>query len=138
MKCGGCGAEVKNNGEECGSCGCYVTTSFFGRRSDEYYNVKAVAETIDYVNKQELMILINLNKKSKRVLIDLCGVKFIDSMGIGEIVSLSNRQGYTNQVICFVVDNKAVRSSLETLGLHDVLEIHKSAEEALGAWNIAK
>ncbi len=138
MECGGCGARVKNNGEECSSCGCYVTTSFFGRRLDKYYWVKAVMDTVDYLNRQEPAILLNLHKKSKRVLIDLSGVKFIDSMGIGELVALSDRQGYMNQDIRFVVDNESVYRSLESLGLLHVLDVHKSVEEVLGVWDIGK
>lgn len=138
MKCGQCGSKVKNNGEECGACGCYVTTCFFAVRNDDFYSVKAVADTVDYLNKNEIMILLNLDKKSKRIMIDLTGVKFIDSMGIGELVTISNRQGYTNQEICFVIEHDSVWKSLESLGLHEVLNLRRSVKDVLGAWNIGK
>lgn len=71
-----------------------------------------------------------LPKATRRLVLDLRGVSFIDSVGVGHIVGAYKRlkQGARLQ-IC--TENEHIRMLLEIAGLNGVSSVHRSKEEAL-------
>ncbi|HHX40364.1 MAG TPA: STAS domain-containing protein [Armatimonadetes bacterium] len=71
-----------------------------------------------------------LEKATRRLVLDLRGVSFMDSVGVGHIVGAYKRlhRGARLQ-IC--TDNDHIRMLLEIAGLHGVSSVHRSKEEAL-------
>lgn len=72
---------------------------------------------------------------SRNIVLDLGGVRYIDSSGIGELVSCyttcNNRGGQL--LICNIPPN--IYSLLQLTGLLTVFQIHDSVEDAMQAFN---
>jgi len=66
----------------------------------------------------------------RRLVLDLRGVSFMDSVGVGHIVSAYKRLNPGARLqIC--TDNEHIRMLLEIAGLNGVSSVHRSREEAL-------
>ncbi len=71
-----------------------------------------------------------LRGATRRLILDLDGVKFMDSVGVGHIVSTYKRlKAGVRLQIC--TDNEHIRMLLEIAGLNGVSSVHRSVEEAL-------
>ncbi len=69
----------------------------------------------------------------KKVVLDLTGVNFIDSAGLGSILSIMRgigERGGDFRVCCV---SKPIRVLFELVRLHKILDIHETREEALSA-----
>jgi anti-sigma B factor antagonist len=69
-----------------------------------------------------------------KVVLDLGGVRSIDSAGIGELVSLYTRAQSQNADLKCARPSPLVRELLDLTNLNSVLEIHPSVDEALAAF----
>jgi anti-sigma B factor antagonist len=79
-------------------------------------------------------VLDTLNKKeAKRVIVDLVGVRYVDSSGVASLVEglQLSRKSQVRFVLCGL--NKAPRQVLELTRLIKVFEIHDTLEMALAA-----
>jgi anti-sigma B factor antagonist len=79
-------------------------------------------------------VLDTLNKKeAKRVIVDLIGVRYVDSSGVASLVEglQLSRKSQVRFVLCGL--NKAPRQVLELTRLIKVFEIHDTLEAALAA-----
>lgn len=79
-------------------------------------------------------VLDTLNKKeAKRVIVDLVGVRYVDSSGVASLVEglQLSRKSQVRFVLCGL--NKAPRQVLELTRLIKVFEIHETLEAALAA-----
>ena len=74
-----------------------------------------------------------LIKSVKKVILDLSGVNFIDSAGLGALLSIMRNLGERGGDfrVCSVA--KPVRVLFELVRLHKVLDIHETRTEALAA-----
>ena len=74
-----------------------------------------------------------LAQSSNKVILDLTGVNFIDSAGLGSILSIMRgigERGGDFRVCCV---SKPIRVLFELVRLHKILDIHDTREEALAA-----
>jgi anti-sigma B factor antagonist len=79
-------------------------------------------------------VLDTLNKKeAKRVIVDLIGVRYVDSSGVASLVEglQLSRKSQVRFVLCGL--NKAPKQVLELTRLIKVFEIHDTLETALAA-----
>ena len=79
-------------------------------------------------------VLDTLNKReAKRVIVDLIGVRYVDSSGVASLVEglQLSRKSQVRFVLCGL--NKAPRQVLELTRLIKVFEIHDTLEAALAA-----
>ena len=79
-------------------------------------------------------VLDTLNKReAKRVIVDLIGVRYVDSSGVASLVEglQLSRKSQVRFVLCGL--NKAPRQVLELTRLIKVFEIHDTLETALAA-----
>ena len=92
-------------------------------------------ETLDVSNGQDFRhdVAAVLEGKSK-VIFDMTAIRFIDSSGCGALLScLRNLKAHGGSLkICGV--SKPVRSLLELIRMHRVLDIFDTREEAVGAF----
>lgn len=70
-----------------------------------------------------------------RIVLDLRRMSFIDSFGLGVIVSAKKRLSQQGNALCLVagVDQRTLRRVLEITGLDRVLPVHASVTEAVDA-----
>jgi anti-sigma B factor antagonist len=69
-----------------------------------------------------------------KLLLDLSGVKSLDSAGIGELVLVFTRAQEKNASLKFAGANSLVRTLLDLTNLDRVLDVHPSIESALEAF----
>ncbi len=60
-------------------------------------------------------------------------VKYIDSIGIGQIAAGANKLKETGGQLVLVRVNQRIISLLEMTGLKDIIPIYETVEDALGA-----
>jgi anti-anti-sigma factor len=73
-----------------------------------------------------------------KVVLDLGGVRSIDSAGIGELVFLHTRAQSKNADLKCARPSPLVRELLDLTNLNSVLEIHPSLDEALAAFEASE
>src|SRR4029453_609141 len=71
---------------------------------------------------------------SPRVIVDLSGLDFCDSMGVGVLVTAHGRAMERGGWVRLAAPSGFLRRLLTTLGLTDYLSIHPDGETALADW----
>ena len=75
-----------------------------------------------------------LRSGSKRILLDLAGVKYVDSTGIGELVGLFTNAAEVGARIRLANVPKKVRDVLEVTRLITVFAVYDTTEDALSGF----
>ncbi|MFH1538232.1 MAG: zinc-ribbon domain-containing protein, partial [bacterium] len=129
LKCSSCGFENPEDSMFCMKCSNSVAQMMIVIEEDDITTVKINTDKIDFENHKELLPTFNKILKSKIVL-DLAKVKWIDSTGIGTLVTLTYKAGQSNQVIKLLNVNDKVLESIRMLQVDNVLDIAGSINEA--------
>jgi anti-anti-sigma factor len=135
MFCGNCGNFVPDHNHFCAKCGVPLSQNFSMARKDDYAKIDSKGKNIDYTNHGELSLLFE-RTRDKLILIDLGGVDFIDSVGIGGLVTLVYKTNRTKQEIKFIIKSQHIMTAIKALGVDNVLEIYESEEEARASWGL--
>jgi len=135
MYCGKCGSYISENNNFCSKCGTPASSSFKGINTDDYYIIKTESKNVDYTNHSEMHALF-ANTKDKLILIDLSKCKFIDSVGIGGLVTLVYKTNRTKQEIKFIINSNSILKSIKALGVDNVLDIYETEKEARSSWGL--
>jgi len=67
-----------------------------------------------------------------KIIIDLLKVRYIDSIGIGQIAAAVNKLKEQGGILALVRVNERIESLLEMTGLKSMIPIFQSVEEAMG------
>ncbi|MDQ7006954.1 MAG: STAS domain-containing protein [Acidobacteriota bacterium] len=70
----------------------------------------------------------------RRFVLDMAGVPYIDSAGVGELVASLKKVREAGGDIKYAAVSQRVSDTLLLLGLVEILEIHASREEAIAAF----
>lgn len=135
MFCGNCGHHIPDTNNFCSKCGSPVSRNLVMEDKDDLAILRWKAEAVDYTNHGELTSVFPKIMK-KRILIDLSKVNFIDSVGIGTLVTLYYKTTRTKQEIKIVGIPPTVRKAIKALGVDNILEIRDTKEQALADWGI--
>lgn len=82
--------------------------------------------------KQEIVDL--LNAGTPRLVVDLSGVEYLDSTGLGVLIGGLKRAREREGDLKLACDNLRILRIFEITGLTKIFEIHNSEAEALGAF----
>ncbi len=82
------------------------------------------------VFQEELMVLIE--KKPGRIIVDLSGVPYMDSSGLASLVKLLSRSRKKGIPVSLAGLTERVRSLFEITRLEKIFETYQSVAEALG------
>ena len=135
MFCGHCGHLVPDTNNFCSRCGQPITNNFITSEVEKVFIIEAKTDTIDYTNHGELTAIFNrINRK--RILIDLSTVQFIDSTGIGTIVTLYYKTNRTKQEIFITGVTDQVMTSIKALGVDNLFLLYESKGKAFAEWGI--
>ncbi len=135
MFCGNCGAPVAFQNNFCVKCGTPVSQNFSGAQKEDYYRIVSKGKSLDYTNYSELTAIFQ-RLKAQRILVDLGNVTFIDSVGIGGLVTLIYKTNRTKQEIKFIITGEAIMKSIKALGVDNVLEIYEDEKAARASWGL--
>jgi anti-sigma B factor antagonist len=106
----------------------------FGLQKREHCAVVVATGEIDLYTAPAMRdCLAAATKSSSRVLIDLSGVTFLDSTGLGVMLGALGRAGHEDQPLVLVGSTSLVRRVLEITRLDQVFPMYASLEEALAA-----
>lgn len=97
--------------------------------------VKLNIDQLDFENHK------NLNTLSKRikneyVVFDMSRVTWIDSTGIGALVTLTNRFMRTQQMVKFIGVTPKVHEAFRALQVDNILDIYDSLNDAITMWGL--
>lgn len=135
MFCGNCGHFVPISNNFCSRCGTPMSKNFSTSEDQDLVVITAQCETIDYTNHSELTSIFSRITR-KRILLDLTKVTFIDSTGIGTIVTLYYKTNRTKQQIYICGVNPQIMSTIKALSVDNLLQIYETSEKACEAWGL--
>ena len=135
MFCGKCGANVPPQNNFCAKCGMSVSQNFAGKDADDYYIILSKGKNVDYTNQSELAAMFE-TVRAPRVLIDLSRVEFVDSVGIGGLVTLIYKTNRTKQDVKFIITAAPILKAIKALGVDNVLNIYEDEAAARTSWGI--
>jgi anti-sigma B factor antagonist len=97
------------------------------------WTVLTVAGELDVVGAPELRqsVMEAVKLGQRRLVLDLSGVDFIDSFGIGVLVGALKRVRLLDGDLMVIVSEPRVRRVLEVCDLDRVLTLHRSLADAL-------
>lgn len=79
-------------------------------------------------------LLALLNRGVDSLVVDLRGVTFIDSTGVGSLLRIHHRQGLLGGQVHFVADQPAVLRVLDLMQLTRRLHVTASVADVVGCW----
>jgi anti-sigma B factor antagonist len=102
---------------------------------DGPWSVVTVAGDLDVVGGPELrqFVLDEVREGRTRVVLDLTGVDFIDSFGLGVVIGALKRVRLLDGDLRLVVPEPRIRRVFEVCDLDRVLTLHPTVEQALSA-----
>ena len=102
---------------------------------DEVAVVKIDSDQLDAGNVREFKTQINpVAADNKRLVFDLSTVRFIDSSGLGAVLSYLRKQHEIGGDLKLTGLTQPVRMLFELVRMHRIFEIYGSVEEAVGAY----
>jgi anti-sigma B factor antagonist len=102
-------------------------------RRDGAWSVLAVAGDLDVVGGPDLrqQVMAEVRQGNHSLVMDLTGVDFIDSFGLGVIIGALKRLRLLDGDLRLVVPEPRIRRVFEVCDLDRVFELHKTVESAL-------
>jgi anti-anti-sigma factor len=97
--------------------------------------IEAKTKNIDYTNHGELTSIFTRIKR-KRVIIDISKVEFIDSTGIGTLVTMYYKTTRTKQQIIVTGVQNAPLNAMKALGVDNLIVFADTQEKAFAEWGI--
>ena len=97
------------------------------------WSVTSVVGELDVVGGPELRqhVMAKVGEGSHRLVLDLSGVDFIDSFGLGVIVGALKRTRLLDGDLRVVVPGPRIRRVFEVCDLDRVFKLHKTVQEAV-------
>jgi|SaaInl8_120m_RNA_FD_contig_21_1602038_length_523_multi_4_in_0_out_0_1 anti-sigma B factor antagonist len=97
--------------------------------------VKIDSDQIDASNARDFKDHINpISADNRHIVFDLSAVRFVDSSGLGAILSYLRRQHEQGGDLKLAGMTKPVRMLFELVRMHRIFEIYNNVEEAVGAF----
>lgn len=92
-----------------------------------------VAGDVDFGVAPQLkhQLISRIDGGDRQVVVDLSAAGFVDSTAIGVLVGALKRLHESGGSLAVVCDNENIRSIFETVGLENVITLHRSDEDAL-------
>ena len=101
--------------------------------------VTLATDQLDAGNVRDFKAEINpIAAENKRLVFDLSAVRFIDSSGLGAVLSYLRRQHEQGGDLKLTGLTQPVRMLFELVRMHRIFEIYGSVEEAVGAYRQAE
>lgn len=94
--------------------------------------IQIPGESLDASNTKEMKAeLLSLIASSKKMVFDLSDLKFVDSSGLGAILSCLRQMNSTGGVLKLCGMTKSVRALFELVRMHKIFDIYNTKDEAV-------
>lgn len=108
-----------------------MNTLDIARSNEGVWSVVAAAGEVDVATSPQLLAAVEeARQQGDRLLVDLAGVTFMDSTGLGVVVQ-AKRLFDAPDALRLVVSEANVRKVFEVTGLDTVLSLYDSREDAI-------
>lgn len=133
--CPNCGQPNSVESRFCSGCSEPLVEDFKVADEGDFVKVSINLSQIDFENHRDLNTL-SKRLRSQRILLDMTRVKWIDSTGIGALVTLTNRFARTQQEMKFYGMTPKVLDAFRALQVDNILELYETENEALVSWGM--
>ena len=101
-------------------------------RENDGWVILSVSGEVDVASAAQLrQRLVGLDEAGqRRLVLDLEGVEFLDSMGLGVLIGAYRRAAERGGVMAVVIARPAIRRVFDITGLTDVMPLYGSVEDA--------
>jgi anti-sigma B factor antagonist len=135
LECGNCQHLNDGSASFCVRCSHPLPKDANVREIEDVAVVEFMRENIDFENHREFVNVLNKVIK-KRIIIDLSAVKWMDSTGIGMIVTFTYKTSRTKQEVKIVGVCKKIMEAIKALQVDNVLDLYGEVNEALASWGL--
>lgn len=135
--CPQCGRVNDPGMKHCKSCGLIISRDLRIDIFEKYVLIKVNMKELDFENSRILTQAFKNLSSKKRVIVDLGNVSFIDSSGIGALVTQTLRWGRYSADIKVIGLQPRVREAVRLMQVDNVLEISDNLLQCLADWGLA-
>lgn len=135
FKCPACGQPNPPDAEFCKGCSIPITKDVTCDFQSDVAVLTINMDQLDFENHRVLAPIFKAIMK-KKILIDLTNVSWMDSTGIGTLVSQVYRCARTGQEIKIVGMNAKIHAAVKALQVDNVLEIYPDINAARVVWGL--
>lgn len=133
VECPRCNHPNARSSKFCAACSGPLDDDFQIIDAEDFIMVKINLEQIDFENHKNLSALTK-KIKDEYIIFDMGRVKWIDSTGIGALVTLTNRFTRTQQQLKFIGITPKVNEALQALQVDNIIDIAGTLNEAITTW----
>ena len=137
LPCPVCNCKNSPDAEFCKSCSMPLTKDVDIDNQDDYLYLTVKMDEIDFENHDKMAPIFKAAKRRK-ILVDISHVKWMDSTGIGMLVTQTYRATRAKQDIKIIGMNKKIFEAVKSLSVDNVLDIYDSVNEARDAWELPR
>ena len=135
MTCERCGHPNAKASKFCSACSSPLVSDFRVVDEDDYLLVEVKLDHIDFENAKDISTLTK-NLTDMRIMIDLTDVTWIDSTGIGALITLVHRFAHAGQEVKFFGIDSKVMNAIKALQADNVLDVYDTRNELLVSWGL--
>ena len=134
-KCGYCNHVNAPDAEFCQSCSSPLSPLLTIEHQDDVVYLKLNMPELDFETHRVLSPAFKAILR-KKIIVDVSSVKFMDSTGIGTLVSQVYRFTRTKQEMKIVGMNRRIFEAVKQLQVDNVLELCETVNDARAAWGL--
>ncbi|HOC90877.1 MAG TPA: zinc-ribbon domain-containing protein [bacterium] len=134
-QCPNCGNLNSTGARFCPACSAPLNPDYDVSNDGDYVHIRIHLKQIDFENSRELS---TLTKKidDPYVIVDMSEIEWMDSSGIGAIVTVVHRFTRNQQQVKFVGIQNKVMTSIKALRADNIIDYYETLNEALVSWGL--
>ncbi len=131
--CERCGHPNTPTSRFCSACSAPLVSDFRVVDEEDYVLVEVRLDHIDFENAKDLSTLTK-RLNDQHIIVDLTEVRWIDSTGIGALITLVHRFAHSGQEVKFFGIDSKVMNAIKALQADNVLDVFDTKNELLVSW----
>lgn len=133
--CDKCGHPNAKTSKFCAACSNPFVKDFKVTDEDDYVLAEIHLDHIDFENHKDLSTLTK-RLTNQHIIFDMSEVKWIDSTGIGSLITLVHRFSREGRELKFFGMTPKVIGAIKALQAENVLEVYDTLNEVLVSWGL--
>jgi anti-sigma B factor antagonist len=133
--CEKCGHPNAKTSKFCAACSAPLVKEFKVIDEEDYLLVEMNIDHIDFENHKDISMLTK-KLQNPRIILDLSEVKWIDSTGIGTLITVVRRLAEDEKEMKFFGVDQKVMSAIKALQAENIIEVFETRNEILVSWGL--
>lgn len=135
LECPNCRHKNDEGAAFCIRCSAPLPKDVVIKETEDVLTLSIMKDQVDFENHREFVAILNKIIK-KRIIIDLSNVKWMDSTGIGMLVTYAYKTTRTKQEVKIVGVGAKIKEAIRALRVDNVLDIYEDSPAALASWGL--